>query len=97
MRDQRAAAAREKYLDEVAARESATWDRIEKLIATKQPAKYDEAVQLLCDLRDVASRSKRDRHMAAQLDHIRSRHAKKISFLHRLARAGLVGESIGGV
>jgi hypothetical protein len=72
IRDQRAAVAREKYLAELAARESATWDRIEKLMGTKQPAKYDEAVQLLCDLRDVASRSRRHRHMAAHLDHIRS-------------------------
>jgi hypothetical protein len=97
IRNQRTAVAREKYLADLAARQPATWDRIEKLIGTKQPAKYDEAVQLLCDLRDLANRSKLERHIAAHLAHIRSRHAKKFSFLHRLDRAGLLGESSGGV
>jgi hypothetical protein len=93
IRDQRAAAAREKYLTELAAREQATWDHIDRLIATKQPAKYDEAVKLLCDLRDVANRSKRGRHLAARIKRIQAQHAKKPSFLHRLARAGLLNEN----
>ncbi len=93
IRDQHAAAAREKYLKKLAAREAATWDHIETLIATKQPAKYDEAVKLLCDLRDVAKRSNRGRNLSARIKRLQARHLKKPSFLHRLARAGFLGEN----
>lgn len=54
------AAVREKYLSGLARQEDKTWLKIDTLIATKQPARYDEAVQLLADLRDLAARPRLD-------------------------------------
>src|SRR6185295_4076764 len=48
-----AAAARVKRLDKLAGTEPALWTRVEALVATKQPKRYDEAVVVLTDLRDL--------------------------------------------
>src|SRR5262249_12879186 len=53
------ARARAEHLDALARREEATWRQVETLIATKRPKDYDEAVELLTDLRDVAERAGR--------------------------------------
>lgn len=45
---------RDKYLRSLAGKENEIWLKIEALISTKQPGKYDEAVKLLVDLRDFA-------------------------------------------
>lgn len=49
------AAARAKYLDQLAAREQEVWDQVTQLIQTKQPNNYDRAVSRLVDLRDLAA------------------------------------------
>jgi hypothetical protein len=40
---------RDRYLSDLAKRETKAWREVDALIATKQPGKYDEAVKLLCD------------------------------------------------
>ncbi len=87
--EQKAAKARARYLDELARREEATWQKVEMLIQTKQPKKYDIAVSLLVDLRDLAARSKADAEFQAALVTLRKCHAAKPSFLGRLLDAGL--------
>jgi hypothetical protein len=82
--------ARERYLNDLAQREVATWSLIDRLIATKQPSRYDEAVKLLCDLRELAlARGRRD-ELDAGLRRLCEEHSRKPSFLERLRRAGLV-------
>lgn len=88
-RDRLAAETREKHLDSVAARIEQHWAEVESLIATKQPKKYDLAVQHLVDLRDVAARKGNESDFAARLALLRSRHAAKPSFTERLNRNGL--------
>jgi hypothetical protein len=87
--EREAAEARTRYLDELAEKEQATWQRIERLIQTKQPKKYDIAVNLLVDLRDLAARSGRDIEFQADLASVRDLHAAKPSLLGRLLSAGL--------
>jgi hypothetical protein len=82
------AQARERYLDALAAREEEAWDNVGALIGTKRPRDYDEAVRLMTDLHDLAKRRNLEGDFALALRVIREEHAKKPSFLKRLADAG---------
>ena len=83
------AAAREKYLDDLAHKADKVWLKVEDLISTKQPARYEEAVKLLVDLRDLAAR--RGKIEGFQLRHreLCEKHAKKPSLLRMIEKAGL--------
>jgi hypothetical protein len=81
--------ARERYLNNLAKREPQTWNEIDALIATKQPVRYDQAVKLLCDLREIAVGRGRGDEMDARLRRLCEEHARKPSFLERLRGAGL--------
>ena len=87
------AAARARHLDGLAGREEELWLRAEGLIAMKRPREYDQAVELLKDLRDLADRSGASEEFDRRLGQLRERHAGKPSFMERLARAKL---SVGG-
>jgi hypothetical protein len=88
-RERAAALARAKYLDDIARDEPKLWTRIDNLIATKQPNRYDEAVRLLLDLRDLAQREGRDREFSRKLNALYLDHNRKPSFTSRLHKAGL--------
>jgi hypothetical protein len=83
------AAARATYLDDLATREESAWRQVETLIDTKRPTEYDHAIQLIRDLCDVGLRNKTSQAFEARLSQLRARHAKKVSLLSRLERAGL--------
>ena len=89
-REREEAAARERYLDDLAKREPATWKEVDALIATKKPADYDEAVRLLGDLKDLGARSGRIAEVQGRIQRIREEHSKKTSFIERLQRAGFL-------
>ena len=81
---------REQHLTALAKREAAAWREVDALIATKQAKKYDEAVALLHDLRDVCARDGRQTNAAARVARLRAEHAKKPSFVERLRKAGML-------
>lgn len=87
-REHEAAAARAKHLDMLAPIESDLWKRVEDLVATKQPKRYDEAVALLIDLRDLAER-KNGADFHHRLEVLRAGHARKPMLIERLHKAGL--------
>ncbi len=89
--EREAAEARERHLASLARREEEAWGEAEALIATKQPGKYDAAVVLLRDLRELAVRAGRREEVEARLAELRERHAKKPTLIGRLRAAGLVG------
>lgn len=91
-RNREAAAARERHLMALALREDEAWRDLDGLIATKQPKKYDEAVLLLCDLRDVCVRAGRQAEAAARIARLLAEHAKKPSLLQRCRKAGLLAD-----
>ena len=95
-REQKAAEAREQYLAALAQREAEAWREVDTLLATKQPGKYDAAVKLLKDLRDVAIRAGRQGEVEARLARLREQHARKPSFVGRLQAAGLIGTTKDG-
>jgi hypothetical protein len=91
-REHEIALAREKHLDRLASRLPERWDTIETLIGTKQPRKYEEAITLLVDLRDLDTRTKSCdfRFLIAEL---RRAHARKPAFIERLNNANLGSEN----
>jgi len=89
-RARQAAAARQRHLTALAKRETVAWREIDALIATKQPSKYDEAVVLLRDLRDVCIRAGRQDEAAKRIAQLRVEHAKKPSLIDRFRKAALL-------
>jgi len=83
------AVARKKYLESLAKREDSIWKKVATLIDSKQPAKYDEAVSLLIDLRDLNKTVGKESAFNAKLQKIREKHHRKPTFLDRLKRKGL--------
>jgi hypothetical protein len=86
--EQEAALARARHLDDLAAREPAIWIQLERLVATGHPKRYDQAIELLADLRDLAAR-KGGAGFRERLEKLRAAHARKPAFLARLREAGL--------
>ena len=84
------AEARECHLAALARREAEAWGEVAALIATRQPGKYDAAVALMTDLRELAVRSERRDEIEARLSRLREQHAGKPSLMGRLRSAGLV-------
>jgi hypothetical protein len=95
-REQEAAEARERYLAALAQREAEAWCQVDTLIAAKQPSRYDDAVKLLKDLRDVAIRAGRQEEIKARLVRLHEQHARKPSLVARLQAAGLIGATTEG-
>ncbi len=89
-REREAQAAREQLLATLALREPEAWREVDTLIAAKQAAKYDAAVQLLKDLYEVAQRAGRQQVAEARLAQLRQQHANKPRLLDRLRAAGLL-------
>jgi len=85
-----AAAVRAECLNNLAKRQPEAWATIEKLIHSKKPKAYDEAVILLKDLHDLGIRNNEAEAFASRLDSLRERHERKPSFLARLDRVGLL-------
>ena len=81
------AAARAKYLETLAGREKQVWEQVSELIQTKQPKNYDQAVNLLVDLRDLALQRGREGEFNLALEQLRTLHSAKPSFLRRLEKA----------
>jgi hypothetical protein len=88
-REQARALARERRLDELAAKEDAAWSRVDALIATRKPADYDAAVTLLTDLKALAEREDRHDTFTSRTIALRQTHARKPSLVERLNRAGI--------
>jgi hypothetical protein len=87
-RDREAAIAGEKHLDSLMGRESKLWAEIGGLVATKQPKCYDQAVQILFDLRDLDARAGVGA-FRMRLETFCELHARKSSFIERLRKSGM--------
>lgn len=89
-RERQEAEARKRHLADLARREPGVWRRVDELIATKQPARYDEAVKLLLDLRELGRNQGRDHEFEECLQRLFDEHARKPSLVERLKKAGLL-------
>jgi hypothetical protein len=75
--------AREKRLNEIMGREEKIWNQVEVLASEKKAKSYDQAIELLIDLRDLAQREK-STDFSAKFDALKQRHSAKSSFMQRL-------------
>ena len=73
-------------LAELAGRESEAWRKVELLIEQRNRKGYEEAVELLADLRELLAAPA----FASRLDTLRVRHASKRSFIAQLDAGGLM-------
>ena len=86
---EKAATERKKFLEELASREEEIWNKVESLVNTKQPLKYDKACQLLKNLHDLSISQSAEAAFASRIQNLRVRHSRKDSFIRRLNEAGL--------
>lgn len=88
-RAQEAEANRIKELKALAQRETQTWQEIEALIQRSQSKTYDEAVQLLLKLRDLAIYQGQESTFQQRLNYLYNQYHSRSSLLKRLRQVGL--------
>ena len=89
---QRALEAEQKRIQELEAlaqREGEAWQEVEQLVQKSSAKTYDQAVQLLSQLREVAARQKQDDIFQRRLNGIYERYKTRHSLLEKLHAAGL--------
>jgi hypothetical protein len=86
-RERAVAAAREKRLAELAARQQQTWREVDELIQARKPADYDVAVALLQDLDEICRREHQTATYQQRALQLRQIHRRKTSFIERLKRS----------
>ncbi|HWA60971.1 MAG TPA: hypothetical protein VG939_06330 [Caulobacteraceae bacterium] len=86
----RRAAERRRRISVTAARGDRNWDDLEALIAERKPAGYDEAVERLTHLRELAADNGTEPEFRTQLKALQERHRTKPALMERLAKAKLL-------
>ena len=89
LRERQREAARQNRLDELAKNQESAWAEAGTLIGTKVPARYDEAVTLPADLRELARRDEEAGEFERRFAALREEHLRKPSLIARFDRAGL--------
>ena len=92
MRERVEAEARKKRLESLAGKENELWATVAKLIATKQPKRYDEAVSLLQDLHDLAELQGNRRDFKVRIRALQRENSAKTALMERLRKAKFLGE-----
>jgi len=85
-----AKAKRQQYLKSLKPREAKLWDTIHELIARKQASSYDQVVQHLIDLRDLAELEGNTKLFQTRLWQIENNHANLPGLLRRMREAKLI-------
>ena len=85
-----AAERKEARLRRVALRGEAVWPQIEALIMEKSAIAYDQAVTMLCDLKELADRDGAEQRFSSRVETIAELHRRKVTLVRRLKAAGLV-------
>jgi len=85
--------ARVRKLEALAKQEPRLWNQIESLIAQKQIKAYDQAVEILKDLRDLATDRDQSDRFSARVQEIQQAHPNLSGLRSRLRAAGLLSKS----
>jgi hypothetical protein len=89
-REQEQAKKRKKHLESLVGKESGLWAKVDKLIAAKQPKRYDEAVSLLLDLHDLADVKGKNSEFSLRMSALHSEHTSKATLVDRFRKAKLL-------
>lgn len=87
-REREAAFAFERRLEALQGKEETVWQQVHALIEARKPEHYDQAIQLLRDLRALGRRNGCSDAFDHRVQQLRGRHLKKVSLLQRLDRLG---------
>jgi hypothetical protein len=90
-REKADAEARKKHLEALVGREKQVWSTVDKLIATKQPKRYEEAVSLVQDLREVAEMLGNGSAFKSRVNALERENSAKSALIERLRKARLLG------
>ncbi len=83
------AARREKHLQSLTGKEEILWAKIDELVKLTQPKPYDEALETLLDLRDLAARSGQQDAFTKRAAALYAANTKRPAFVARIRKAGL--------
>ena len=86
-RERAEAEARKKRLESLAGKEKELWATVDRLIATKQPRRYDEAVSLLQDLHDLAELQRKGPDFKFRIGALQRENSGKSSLMERFRKA----------
>jgi hypothetical protein len=82
--------ARETQLSELAGRQEQAWREVVELVERRTAADYDAAAGLLYELAEVCRREGTSETFAGRVQQLRREQRRKISFIQRLDRLGMV-------
>lgn len=82
---------RKAYLESLVGKQDDLWSKVEALIATKQPKRYDEATSLLQDLRDAALIAGQSHRFSSRMEALGREQGRKPTLLDRFRKANLLG------
>lgn len=85
-----ARAAKRKRLDAIAPKAESLWQEVVRLIERKQAKSYDDAVEQLQELRDLAEYQGNLPHFQARIQHLQQQYRNRPAFLSRLQKARLI-------
>jgi hypothetical protein len=85
----RAEARRRQEMDELAAREETVWADIKAFIEEGKAKPYDEAVNLLIKLHNLALHRGTEQTYGSRLKQLRQTYSRRTAFIRRLDRAAL--------
>ncbi len=77
-------------LEKLAQTEESAWANVESLLSQKRGSAYDEATQLLGELRDMSEYKQRQTGFAERFQSIRERYGKSVALIARFRRARLM-------
>ena len=77
-------------LEKLAQNEEANWAYVEKLLAQKRGSTYDEATNLLVELREMAEYKHKKNIFSERFNHIRETYGKSTALMERFRHAGLI-------
>jgi hypothetical protein len=92
LRIQREAEIRKKQLEAMMGREDIFWSRIGELIETRQPKRYEEAISLMLDLKDLADFQGKVPSFKSRLKILVSKNLKKDSLIKKIQKAKSLSE-----
>jgi hypothetical protein len=81
-------------LDALARRGDDVWNEVDALIQRGQATPYDEAVQLLKKLRDLAAHQRQTLAFQARLNRIHDQYSRRSALMRRLRHAGLTRSEV---
>ncbi len=90
-REREQAEKRKKHLESLIGKENTLWSKVDALVATKQPKRYDEAVSLLHDLHEVAAMTGQRKTFSSRIEALYREQARKPTLLDRIRKANLIG------